>query len=91
MKPEGIESPEVQLAEGFAQHAERWALARGAAEGIARAVRTAARAVSVATSNGQVCVTLHELESSGGEPGDSATWRVALLASGVVGTPDART
>ncbi len=88
MKPDAFDAADLPLAEGFAHHAERWALATGASQGCARAVRAAAHAVSVATSNGHVCVALHELATGGG-PADAAGWRQTLLASGIVGTPEA--
>ncbi len=89
MRPEAPPAPDLSLAEGFARHAERWALAQGASEAVARTVRAAAQAVSMATANGQVCVTLGELKPATGGPTDAAVWREALLASGVVGTPQA--
>ncbi len=67
------------LAEGFAQQAERWALAQGAAADAAALARRAAQAASLATADGHVCLPLAEL---GGD-----TLRGALLASGIVGTP----
>jgi len=84
-----FETPDLLLAEGFARHAERWALAQGSAESVARAVSIAAHAVSVATSNGHVCVTLNELRGFEGGPADAEAWRRALLASSVVGTAQA--
>lgn len=89
MKPDISDAPDLQLADGFARHAERWALAQGACEEIARAVHDAAHAVSVATSNGHVCVALNELTPPRGGPVDAAGWRAALLVSGVVGTAEA--
>ena len=89
MTPDRPESADLLLADGFAQQAQRWALALGAPADIARAARIAAQAVSVATSNGHVCIALQQLCGSEGGPGDAATWRQALLASGVAGTAQA--
>jgi exodeoxyribonuclease V alpha subunit len=85
MKRAGLEAPDLGIATGFARYAERWALALGAPESTARAVHDAAHAVSVATSSGHVCVALRDLAGD-----DAAALREALLASGVVGTPQAR-
>ncbi len=82
MKRADLEAPDLGLATGFARYAERWALAQSASERTARAVHDAAQAVSVATSNGHVCVALHDLAGD-----EAASLREALLASGVVGTP----
>ncbi len=89
MTPDRPESADLLLAEGFAQQVQSWALAQGAPEDIARAARIAARAVSVATANGHVCIALQQICGSDGGPGDAAAWRQALLASGVVGTAQA--
>ena len=89
MKSDAPDAPDLQLADGFAGQAEHWARAHGATEGSVRAVRAAAHAVSVATSNGHVCVALQALVAGAGLPGDAAAWRETLLASGVVGTAQA--
>ena len=78
------------LAEGFAQQVERWALEAGAAPGDARLARHAAAALSLATSDGHVCIALGDLAAGGGDaaaPGDPQRLRDALLASRVVGVP----
>ncbi|MCA0239858.1 MAG: exodeoxyribonuclease V subunit alpha [Proteobacteria bacterium] len=66
------------LAEGLADHVERWALALGGAPGPARLAAEAARRLSLAQRQGHVCL----------EPAALAGIdRAALLASAVVGTP----
>ena len=89
MKDARPDAHDALLAEGFARQAESWARACGASASATRAVRQAAEAVSLATSNGHVCVSLHDLTAVDDGPVDAATWREALLASGVVGTPEA--
>ena len=137
------EAPEHDLAEGFARHVERWAIARGAGVAAARAAGHAANHLSLAIASGHVCALLSELPSLPGalrgradltypastagppgkaspagpidpvklngderphgpdspeippvpndpaDPNHAAAWRQALLASNVVGTPDA--
>jgi len=80
------EAPDATLAAVFARHAERWALQRGATPALARAVYRAAELLSLATSNGQVCLLLDELPRGEGLPADSAAWRAALEASGITGS-----
>ncbi|MBI5277366.1 MAG: AAA family ATPase [Burkholderiales bacterium] len=63
--------PTQQLADGFAAHIERWAVAGHAAQ-----AAEIARQLSLATSRGDVCVTV------------DAAVRDKLLASGVAGTPE---
>ena len=46
------------LAEGFARQMQRWAIQRGAAAPVVQAVAAAARALSLATSGGHVCLDL---------------------------------
>ncbi|MBL8350818.1 MAG: exodeoxyribonuclease V subunit alpha [Burkholderiaceae bacterium] len=82
--------PEAALAEGFARQVQRWATARGASPPAAAAVAAAARAVSLATSDGHVCLDLAEWLAlpPGADPApDRAAWRQRLLGSGLVGTP----
>jgi exodeoxyribonuclease V alpha subunit len=55
--------PDQVLAQGFAHHVERWARAQGAPAAAVRAVACAARALSLATSNGHVCIHLADLAS----------------------------
>ena len=63
-------APEAALAEGFARQVQRWAVASGAAAPAAQAVAAAARAVSLATSGGHVCLNLAEWLNPGeAEPG----------------------
>jgi exodeoxyribonuclease V alpha subunit len=81
------------LAEGFARHAARWAQAQGANEASVAAVSRAAAALSLAVSEGHVCLMLESLAAAASDDGSSALdvrgWRAALLASGIVGTPEA--
>jgi exodeoxyribonuclease V alpha subunit len=84
------------LADGFARHVGQWAAARGASATAARAAAGAARALSLATSNGHVCIALAQAATQVAAEADAAAvdpalpddWRAALLASGVVGTPE---
>jgi exodeoxyribonuclease V alpha subunit len=84
------------LAEGFARHAVRWAVAEGASADVAAAVGHAATALSLAVSEGHVCLMLASLAAAptiadGDAPAmrlDVAGWRATLLASGIVGTPE---
>jgi exodeoxyribonuclease V alpha subunit len=80
------------LAEGFSRHASQWAAAEGASDAAVAAVARAAGALSLAVSAGHVCLMLAALAAAGreDEPAsrlDLAGWRAALLASGIVGTP----
>jgi exodeoxyribonuclease V alpha subunit len=81
------------LAEGFARHAARWARAQGASDASIAAIARAAAALSLAVSEGHVCLMLESLAAAtddGTARGpDVRSWRAALLASGIVGTPDA--
>ena len=81
------------LAEGFARHAARWAQAQGANEASVAAVSRAAAALSLAVSEGHVCLMLESLAAAASHDGTSVLdvrgWRAALLASGIVGTPEA--
>ncbi len=92
MKPDPADAPDAALAAVFARHCERWSAERGAAPDTVRAVQRAAEALSLATSNGQVCLLLDELPTGddlpGGDglPANAAAWRTALLASGIVGS-----
>ena len=80
-------SPEQLLAQGFADHAVAWALESGASADALRLLRRAAHEISLATSEGHVCIMLSDIAYPGTL--DSAERRQLLLASGVVGTPDA--
>ena len=85
------------LAEGFARHVVRWAATEGASTRVAAAVGHAATALSLAVSEGHVCLMLGSLAATpgagdGAAPAirlDVAGWRATLLASGIVGTPEA--
>jgi exodeoxyribonuclease V alpha subunit len=66
-----------QLAQGFAQHVARWAQRRGCDAATIQALHMAATEVSLATSEGHVCVSI------------DAALRPRLLSSGLVGTPEA--
>lgn len=81
--------PELSLAEGFAHHVVRWARERGAPDHALEALRAAARATSLATASGHVCTHLADIAATI-EGADDATLRGTLLASGMVGTPEAR-
>ncbi|MCO5123523.1 MAG: exodeoxyribonuclease V subunit alpha [Rhizobacter sp.] len=87
-----IDAPARTLAEGFAQHIRAWSRERGADEAIQDAAAAAARAVSLALSDGHVCISLADLAASEALPRAPAgveAWRRALLTAGVVGTADA--
>ncbi|WP_088282648.1 exodeoxyribonuclease V subunit alpha [Ideonella sp. A 288] len=93
-------SPEQRLANGLARRIERWSQEAGAPADVARKTAEAARRLGLATAEGHVCLSLDDLsapndmgdpaDDDSGPPADSAAWRRALLASGVVGTPSAR-
>lgn len=78
------------IAEGFAAHAQRWALANGAPENAIRVVRRAAFLVSMAVATGDICVRLDEIAASLSPEFDPNNLRRWLMASGIVGTPEAR-
>jgi len=85
-----LDTPALTLAEGFAQHVHAWSRRSGASDEIAIAAATAARAVSLALSDGHACVTLADLDALACDaPAGSDAWRRMLRASGVVGTDDA--
>ncbi len=75
------------LAEGFAAHCARWAADLGASGVAQKAASQAARAVSLATAAGHVCLPLDELADSAAE---AESLSARLLESGVVGPPEAR-
>lgn len=78
------------LATGFAKRIERWARARGASVEAARAAGRAARAVSLAGSEGHVCTTLERVATTDPTGESSGTALRSLLdASTMVGTPTA--
>jgi exodeoxyribonuclease V alpha subunit len=74
----------LDLAEGFAAHCAHWAAVLGAPAVARQAVVRAARAVSLATAAGHVCLPLNELAET---PAEAAELAVLLLASGVAGRP----
>lgn len=80
-----LASPELQLANGFASHVAHWAKQQGASDSQIRLIETVARALSLANSDGHVCMDLHEFCSS-----DISLehLRLELLACGVVGQPE---
>ncbi len=81
------------LAEGFARHASRWAANAGADAATVAAVGRAAAALSLAISEGHVCLMLAQLAAARDDAAaprlDVARWRAALRASGIVGSPEA--
>ncbi len=78
-----------QLAQGFALHVEQWLRRQGCDAATIDTLRHAARAVSLATSDGHVCVALADVAASmAGATGVDAL-RSTLRGSGVVGTPAA--
>jgi exodeoxyribonuclease V alpha subunit len=86
------EREDLSLAEGFARHASRWAATAGAPAASVAAVARAASALSLAVSEGHVCLRLSALATAGDAAAarrDVAGWRAALLASAIVGTPEA--
>ncbi|MBS1187967.1 MAG: exodeoxyribonuclease alpha subunit [Burkholderiaceae bacterium] len=80
-------SPEQWLASGFAEHLAHWAQEQSASPDVLPLLRDAAREVSLATNDGHVCITLDALPARANTETDGL--RQQLLASGVVGTPDA--
>jgi exodeoxyribonuclease V alpha subunit len=84
---------DILLANGFAARIKAWAQAQAGADKLdgdaARRLYRAAWHASRATSNGHVCLPLAQLTELESEDGlDSAGWRLLLLDSGVVGTPE---
>jgi exodeoxyribonuclease V alpha subunit len=74
----------AELADGFARHVARWATPQHGA-----LAAHAARRLSLATSDGHVCVTLDEIATTLDPVGTADEVRRSLLASGVVGRHDA--
>jgi len=81
-------APADRLAEGFADHIAGWSRKLGADQAIQQIVGRAAAAVSQATSEGHVCLSLQEMAGDAAIGLDSTALREALMASGVVGTPE---
>lgn len=86
--PNPAGSPDQALAEGFAHHVVRWARERDAPDHALDVLRMAARATSLDTASGHVCTYLADIATADGKL-DKHDLRNALLASGVVGTPEA--
>jgi len=86
LSPNGPEAarPEQHLAEGFARHVQRWSLASGATAEAAQWGGLAARAISLATSSGHVCLPLEQLLPGTPPLPDANAARSLLLSSGVV-------
>jgi exodeoxyribonuclease V alpha subunit len=85
------------LAERFAAHARHWSQGCGAPETSTQVAQRAAFLVSMAVAAGHVCIHLDDFAVSATESpiddvevGDLAVLRKSLLASGIVGTPEAR-
>ena len=87
LTPTAPTSPADRLALGFAAHITGWSRKLGADEATQRIASQVASALSLATSEGHVCLSLLELGHSAAIGMDSATLRATLIASGVVGTP----
>jgi len=83
------QSPAADLAHGFAEHALGWARAAGAPAASLAALREAALRLSFAIAEGHVCVDLAAAAEDATQAMPVAALRVQLLASGVVGRPDA--
>ena len=87
--------PARQLALGFASHVEQWAkrlqeIDAGSLSGLNLAtVKQAAFELSLATSDGHVCLSLADLATVLTPAPRIAALRADLLASGLVGTPQA--
>ena len=78
--------PPPALADGFAHHVVRWAREAGAPPGVLPLLQQAARAASLATSEGHVCTDLADVAAAGAL--DTAALRRALLESRMAGTPE---
>ena len=88
MTPERFD-PAAALADGLAHHVRQWAATACASPEVAEATANAARALSLATSAGHVCLPLADLVESQAADAtmDATAWRQTLLTSGVVGKP----
>jgi exodeoxyribonuclease V alpha subunit len=82
-------TPAERLAAGFAAQVAGWAARLGADAATQRLAAQAAAAVSLATGEGHVCLALADLARNAAVGLDAAACRAGLLASGVVGTPQA--
>ena len=83
-----IPMPDQALADGFAHHVVHWARESNAPDHTLAALQAAARATSLATASGHVCAYLADIAATS-ENLDQHALRTALLASGMVGTPEA--
>ena len=89
------DSPARQLALGFASHVEQWAkrlqeIDAGSLSGLNLAtVKQAAFELGLATSDGHVCLSLADLATVLTPAPRIAALRADLIASGLVGTPQA--
>jgi exodeoxyribonuclease V alpha subunit len=89
MRDRALPSPEGMLAQAFAAQAGGWVETAGGTPQMVRAVAHAAGALSRATSRGDVCLPLADIESHADWPEDLATARTLLVTSAVVGTAQA--
>jgi exodeoxyribonuclease V alpha subunit len=91
LTPQAQPSAAEALAQGFALHVEQWLRRQGCDASLIATLRHAAQAVSLATSDGHVCVALADVAASMAGTGTTSidALRQALLSSGVVGTPAA--
>ena len=83
-----LSRPADLLAEGLAAHVASWSRRLGADDATQQLAGRAAAAVSRATSEGHVCLSLQELAQAVAPELSIASLRAALLASGVLGTPE---
>lgn len=79
-------APAERLAEGFARQVRAWAAAAGADARTLQLVETAARALSLATSEGHVCLRVSDLDLEAAALDETGA-AALLAASGVVGSP----
>ena len=89
--------PDERLAATFGKHIARWSLQQAASAAAAALAQRAATLVSQATSDGHSCLGLDDLidvwnvdRAAGAAPLGLSALRSELLASKVVGTPEAR-
>ncbi len=87
MRYDRIHNPQQLLAQEFASHVIAWAKESGAPADTLGVLRRVAYETSAATTEGHACLLLTEIADQGIQ--DLAILRHLLLASGVVGTPDA--
>ena len=89
LAPQAQPSAAEALAQGFALHVEQWLRRQGCDAVQIDTLRHAAQAVSLATSDGHVCVALADVAASMAGTTSIDALRQALMGSGVVGTPTA--